>query len=320
MFFLSSIYLSSLQSTLLSLILSPLDLPSFSTSLLSVNPKPSPPPFSLARARVLSSSKLPLLSFYLNPVEDQKSKVASQIFDRKSEVQGTIGSIRMRKTKTEEASATSTYDSGSIDEDGVDMNKHEDEAMRRKMELEAKERKLEETLKYQRSIEDEAKQKQLAKQQHKSNSRVQVFDVFKNQTNGHVEDASRNIKVEDVDEKRFQADLSKVVRQSLDYSAGNFYDDGRQAIKDILSRGHVPIVTGGTGLYLRWFIYGKPAVPKATPEITLELQLLNLYLPMIGINYIIMNLLEKPLVRISNSWPTLVTPDKGPDQSTSKGR
>ncbi|CAI9265613.1 unnamed protein product [Lactuca saligna] len=90
-----------------------------------------------------------------------------------------------------------------------------------------------------------------------------------------------------------------------DYSAGNFYDDGRQAIKDILSRGHVPIFTGGTGLYLRWFIYRKPNVPKATPEITLELQLLNLYLPTIGIDYIIMNLFEKPLVRISNSWPTL---------------
>ncbi|KAM0070896.1 putative tRNA dimethylallyltransferase [Helianthus debilis subsp. tardiflorus] len=33
-----------------------------------------------------------------------------------------------------------------------------------------------------------------------------------------------------------------------------------------------PIVTGGTGLYLRWFIYGKPDVPKATSEISLEVQ------------------------------------------------
>ncbi|KAJ0475477.1 putative tRNA dimethylallyltransferase [Helianthus annuus] len=57
-----------------------------------------------------------------------------------------------------------------------------------------------------------------------------------------------------------------------DYSAGNFYDDGRQATKDILNRGRVPIVTGGTGLYLRWFIYGKPDVPKATSEISLEVQ------------------------------------------------
>lgn len=39
----------------------------------------------------------------------------------------------------------------------------------------------------------------------------------------------------------------------LDYSAGTFFDDGRQATRDILSRGRVPIVTGGTGLYLRWY-------------------------------------------------------------------
>ncbi|CAI9281981.1 unnamed protein product [Lactuca saligna] len=112
--------------------------------------------------------------------------------------------------------ATSTCNSQSVDEDGVDMNKHEDEAMRRKMELEAEERKLEETLEYQRRIEDEAKQKHFAVEQDKSNSRVQVFDVFKNQTNGHVEDTSRKIKAKDDDEKRFQADMSKVVRQSID--------------------------------------------------------------------------------------------------------
>ncbi|KAI7747324.1 hypothetical protein M8C21_021720 [Ambrosia artemisiifolia] len=66
--------------------------------------------------------------------------------------------------------------------------------------------------------------------------------------------------------------LLDILHPSEDYSAGNFYDDGRQATKDILSRGRVPIVTGGTGLYLRWFIYGKPDVPKATPEISLEVQ------------------------------------------------
>ncbi|KAF5771759.1 putative tRNA dimethylallyltransferase [Helianthus annuus] len=66
--------------------------------------------------------------------------------------------------------------------------------------------------------------------------------------------------------------LVDILHPSEDYSAGNFYDDGRQATKDILSRGRVPIVTGGTGLYLRWFIYGKPDVPKATSEISLEVQ------------------------------------------------
>nr|GEX80405.1 tRNA dimethylallyltransferase 9 [Tanacetum cinerariifolium] len=66
--------------------------------------------------------------------------------------------------------------------------------------------------------------------------------------------------------------LIDILHPAEDYSAGNFYDDGKQAAKDILNRGRVPIVTGGTGLYLRWFIYGKPDVPKATAEISLEVQ------------------------------------------------
>ncbi|KAL2331371.1 hypothetical protein Fmac_018952 [Flemingia macrophylla] len=49
-----------------------------------------------------------------------------------------------------------------------------------------------------------------------------------------------------------------------------FFEDGRQATRCILDNGRVPIVVGGTGLYLRWFIYGKPDVPKASPEITSE--------------------------------------------------
>ena len=28
----------------------------------------------------------------------------------------------------------------------------------------------------------------------------------------------------------------------------------------------MPIVVGGTGFYLRWFIYGKPQTPTSTPE------------------------------------------------------
>ncbi|PRQ45360.1 putative tRNA dimethylallyltransferase [Rosa chinensis] len=57
---------------------------------------------------------------------------------------------------------------------------------------------------------------------------------------------------------------------SSDYSVGQFYDDARQATRCILDNGRVPIVTGGTGLYLQWLIYGKPDVPKASKEIASE--------------------------------------------------
>ncbi|XP_023636458.1 tRNA dimethylallyltransferase 9 isoform X2 [Capsella rubella] len=64
--------------------------------------------------------------------------------------------------------------------------------------------------------------------------------------------------------------LIDILHPSEDYSVGQFFIDGRQATKDILNRGRVPIVTGGTGLYLRWFIYGKPDVPRPSPEVIAE--------------------------------------------------
>lgn len=41
---------------------------------------------------------------------------------------------------------------------------------------------------------------------------------------------------------------------SSDYSVGKFYEDARQATRSILDSGRVPVVTGGTGLYLRWYV------------------------------------------------------------------
>lgn len=41
---------------------------------------------------------------------------------------------------------------------------------------------------------------------------------------------------------------------SSDYSVGQFFEDARQTTRDILDRGRVPIVAGGTGLYLRWYV------------------------------------------------------------------
>ena len=52
--------------------------------------------------------------------------------------------------------------------ENVDALRLQEEELRRKIELEADERKLEETLEYQRRIENEAKQKHLAELQKKS--------------------------------------------------------------------------------------------------------------------------------------------------------
>ncbi|TVU50705.1 hypothetical protein EJB05_02092, partial [Eragrostis curvula] len=53
-----------------------------------------------------------------------------------------------------------------------------------------------------------------------------------------------------------------------DYSAGMFFRDARRATDDVLHRSRVPIVAGGTGLYLRWYIYGKPSVPQSSLDVT----------------------------------------------------
>jgi len=60
--------------------------------------------------------------------------------------------------------------------------------------------------------------------------------------------------------------LIDILDPSEDFSAGDFFHKARQAAADILSRGKTPIVVGGTGFYLRWFILGKPSTPPATPK------------------------------------------------------
>lgn len=53
-----------------------------------------------------------------------------------------------------------------------------------------------------------------------------------------------------------------------DYSAGAFFGDARRATQDVLDRGRVPVVAGGTGLYLLWYMYGKPDVPQSSMDVT----------------------------------------------------
>jgi tRNA dimethylallyltransferase len=47
-----------------------------------------------------------------------------------------------------------------------------------------------------------------------------------------------------------------IVTLGRDYSAGDYQRDGRAAIAEIAARGRLPIVTGGTGLYLRALLEG----------------------------------------------------------------
>lgn len=51
------------------------------------------------------------------------------------------------------------------------------------------------------------------------------------------------------------------------YSAAEFAVDARAAVDDILARGKVPILAGGTGLYFRALLRGLAPMPEASPAV-----------------------------------------------------
>jgi len=61
--------------------------------------------------------------------------------------------------------------------------------------------------------------------------------------------------------------LIDLVEPTASYSAGQFVRDAAQAIDDIESRGRVPLLVGGTMLYLRALIGGIAVLPRASDSI-----------------------------------------------------
>lgn len=65
--------------------------------------------------------------------------------------------------------------------------------------------------------------------------------------------------------------LIDVVDPTDNYSAGRFRDDALSLMADIVARGRVPFLVGGTMLYFKALKDGLNALPKADPEIRAEL-------------------------------------------------
>lgn len=66
--------------------------------------------------------------------------------------------------------------------------------------------------------------------------------------------------------------LIDILDLSDSFNVVQFYDIALWTCRDILARGHVPIVVGGTGFYLHALLYGPPKGPPAAPEIRQKLE------------------------------------------------
>ena len=65
--------------------------------------------------------------------------------------------------------------------------------------------------------------------------------------------------------------LIDLVEPTASYSAGQFVRDATHAIADIEARGRVPLLVGGTMLYLRALIGGMATLPRASEQIRAEI-------------------------------------------------
>jgi tRNA dimethylallyltransferase len=66
--------------------------------------------------------------------------------------------------------------------------------------------------------------------------------------------------------------LLDVVEPGERYHAARFRSDARAAIADIHARGRLPVVVGGTGLYVRALLKGLTPAPSADPALRAELE------------------------------------------------
>ena len=56
------------------------------------------------------------------------------------------------------------------------------------------------------------------------------------------------------------------------FTVADFVFMADKACKEIYSRGKIPVICGGTGFYIRNFLYGLPPTPESDPKIRTELQ------------------------------------------------
>ena len=72
--------------------------------------------------------------------------------------------------------------------------------------------------------------------------------------------------------KRIPHHLVDCIDPGDEFSAGDFVKEADKLCKEIYERGRVPIISGGTGFFLKNFIYGLPTAPASSEDVRQELQ------------------------------------------------
>ena len=57
-----------------------------------------------------------------------------------------------------------------------------------------------------------------------------------------------------------------------EFSAGDFVREADRLCQEIFNHGKLPVISGGTGFFLKNFIYGLPSAPASSKEIRIQLQ------------------------------------------------
>lgn len=71
---------------------------------------------------------------------------------------------------------------------------------------------------------------------------------------------------------RLPYELIDILEPSEPYSVGDFLRGADEACERSATAGRLPILSGGTGYYVKAFLYGAPAAPKADPGIRLAVE------------------------------------------------
>lgn len=66
--------------------------------------------------------------------------------------------------------------------------------------------------------------------------------------------------------------LINLVSPDVQFNVSDFVKYADLACKDIYSRGKIPVICGGTGFYIRNFLYGQPTTPESSEIIRAEIQ------------------------------------------------